>query len=108
MSEKKLDKIITITFANIIEKSINIAFENTTIVDFTIETINNEFVNDASTINAFENNTSQTKFMNCIKQIHFNDIILQRIMKTKKENFIRISINIIKNEIKFEFENCEN
>ena len=107
LSEEELDKTMTTTFANIIESSIDVAFENTTIVDFTIEIVNNEFVNDASTINAFENDTSQTKLMNRIKQIYFNNITLQRIMKAKRENFKRISFDIIKNEIKFEFENCE-
>ena len=45
--------------------------------------------------------------MNRIKLIYLNDIILQRIMKIKRENFKRISIDIIKNEIKFELEDCE-
>ena len=96
---------ITITLANILENLIDITFENITIVDFTIEFVNNELVNDALTINAFKNDIFQTKLINRIRWIYLNNIILQRIMKTKRKIFKRVLIEIIKNEIKFEFEN---
>ena len=107
LSEKELDRIMTTTLANILENSIDVAFESTTIVDFTIEFENNELINNASTINALKSDASQTKLMNRIRQIYLNDIILQRIMKAKREDFKRISIDITKNEVKLELENCE-
>ena len=106
LNEKKFNEIMTTTLANIIENSLNIAFD-TIIVDFTIELANNEFVNDAFAINASKTKTSQTKLMNRIRQIYFNDVISQRIMKVKRENFKRILTNIIKKKIKVELENCD-
>ena len=111
LNEKKFNKIMITTFANIIENLIDIVFD-IIIVNVTIEFANNEFVNDAFVndafaINAFKNETFQTKLINRIRQIYLNDIILQRIMKIKKNIFKRISTNIIKKRIKFELENCE-
>ena len=111
LSEKKLeiDETMIVTFANIVENSIDIASKDTIIVDFIFdnEFANNALVHESSTINAFEVDASQMNLMNRIKQIYLDDVILQRIMKAKRENLRRISINIIKKEVKLELDDYE-
>ena len=111
LSEKEfeIDETMIVTFANIVENSIDIASKDTIIVDFIFdnEFANNALVHESSTINAFEVDASQMNLMNRIKQIYLDDVILQRIMKAKRENLRRISINIIKKEVKLELDDYE-
>ena len=57
-----------------------------------------------STIDSF---MFQFDIIEQIKTTYSNDIILQKIMKNKRNNLKRISTNIIKIEIRLKLENCE-
>ena len=57
-----------------------------------------------STIDSF---TTQLDIVKLIKTTYFDDIILQRIIKSKRERLRRISSNIIKIEIRLELNDCE-
>ena len=51
--------------------------------------------------------TTQLDIIELIRTTYFNDIILQKIMKSKREKLRRISSNIIKIEVRFELDDCE-
>ena len=50
---------------------------------------------------------AQSNIMTMIRAIYRDDVILQRVMKAKKEKERQMSIDITRIEFKFEFENCE-
>ena len=56
---------------------------------------------------AIDSFTSQFDIVEQIKAAYFDDIILQKIMKSKRSDLKRISTNIIKIEIRLKLENCE-
>ena len=51
--------------------------------------------------------TAQLDIVELIRTTYFDDIILQRIMKSKRERLRRISSDIIKIEVRFELDDCE-
>ena len=57
-----------------------------------------------STVDSF---TTQLDIIELIRTIYLDDIILQRIMKSKRERLRRISSNIIKIEVRLELDDCE-
>ena len=63
-----------------------------------------EKTKEKSTIDSF---MFQFDIVKLIKTIYSNDIILQRIMKNKRNELRRISINIIKIEIRLKLNDCE-
>ena len=59
---------------------------------------------EKSTIDSF---MFQFDIIKQIKTTYSNDIILQKIMKNKRNDLKRISTNIIKIEIRLKLKNCE-
>ena len=102
LSEEGPDGIVTAALADIVEGPIDVASEDTVIVDSTIES-----ANDALAINAPENEAPQIELMDRIRQVYLNDVILQRIMEAKREDLKRIPMNIIKEGVRLELEDCE-
>ena len=54
-----------------------------------------------------ENFTSQQEIMKNIKTAYSDDVILQRIMKSKRQEHRRIPVDITKTDVRLKFENCE-
>ena len=75
---------------------------------FAKKNLENDAFNEKSKEKSLNDNlTIQSNIMKRIEAIYFDDVILQRIMKNKRNEQKRISINITKIEIKLKLKNCE-
>ena len=71
-------------------------------------TSNEKTMSTNEKIKNFENEkVFESSVVEKIKNAYSNDVIFQRIMKNKRNEKKKISIDITKSKVKFELENCE-
>ena len=93
--KKKIDGIF---FTNVLEKNDEQKAIEKSIIDiFDIQL-------EKSIIDTLD---AQSNIITIIRAIYRDDVILQRVMKAKKEKKRQMSINITRIEFKLELENCE-